>query len=265
MSECIIAQLDERWKCAQIGSTAANILINELKLDRHVRFAQSLLLMQAGNILEPFCKILFKQVKPVKISSLAPTRNRQTRKVATYTNFGVCDFSRLAVTDWRLWRWRVWLLALSNAPRHYTNKITSFRFQVDREMKLSNGLPSSWDSIYSLSVILEDSVDAEHQDLSSRCSLNQRPILFNEKRSPAVTDTLETLELGYSVDWPLTLVLSPQNIERYNEIFRLLLKIKFGVWALLQMRFSGRSFDRIARFDETRDMKVINLSNTSCI
>jgi len=27
-------------------------------------------------------------------------------------NFGVCDFSRLAVTDWRLW-----FLALSNAPR----------------------------------------------------------------------------------------------------------------------------------------------------
>jgi len=24
----------------------------------------------------------------------------------TYTNFRVCDFSRLAVTDWRLRRWR---------------------------------------------------------------------------------------------------------------------------------------------------------------
>jgi len=35
----------------------------------------------------------------------------------TYTNFGVCDFSRLAVTDWRLRRWRLWFLALSNAPR----------------------------------------------------------------------------------------------------------------------------------------------------
>jgi len=27
-------------------------------------------------------------------------------------NFGVCDFSRLAVTDWRLRRWRLWFLAL---------------------------------------------------------------------------------------------------------------------------------------------------------
>jgi len=34
----------------------------------------------------------------------------------TYTNFGVCDFSRLAVTDWHLRRWRLWFLALSNAP-----------------------------------------------------------------------------------------------------------------------------------------------------
>jgi len=26
--------------------------------------------------------------------------------------FGVCDFSRLAVTDWRLRRWRLWFSAL---------------------------------------------------------------------------------------------------------------------------------------------------------
>jgi len=29
--------------------------------------------------------------------------------------FGVCDFSRLAVTDWRLRRWRLWFLALLTA------------------------------------------------------------------------------------------------------------------------------------------------------
>jgi len=31
------------------------------------------------------------------------------------TNFGVCGFSRLAGTDWRLRRWRLRFLALSNA------------------------------------------------------------------------------------------------------------------------------------------------------
>ena len=31
--------------------------------------------------------------------------------------FGVCDFSRLAVTDWRLRRWRLWFLALMTATR----------------------------------------------------------------------------------------------------------------------------------------------------
>jgi len=29
--------------------------------------------------------------------------------------FGVCDFSRLAVTDWRLRHWRLWFLALMTA------------------------------------------------------------------------------------------------------------------------------------------------------
>jgi len=31
--------------------------------------------------------------------------------------FGVCDFSRLAVTDWRLRRWRLWFLALMTATQ----------------------------------------------------------------------------------------------------------------------------------------------------
>jgi len=32
-------------------------------------------------------------------------------------NFGVCDFSRFAVTDWRLRRWRLCFLALMTATR----------------------------------------------------------------------------------------------------------------------------------------------------
>jgi len=31
--------------------------------------------------------------------------------------FGVCDFSRLAVMDWRFRRWRLWFLALMTATR----------------------------------------------------------------------------------------------------------------------------------------------------
>jgi len=30
-------------------------------------------------------------------------------------NFGVCDFSRFSVTDWRLQRWRLWFLTLMAA------------------------------------------------------------------------------------------------------------------------------------------------------
>jgi len=31
------------------------------------------------------------------------------------TNFGVCDFSRVAITHWRLRRLRLWFLALMTA------------------------------------------------------------------------------------------------------------------------------------------------------
>jgi len=39
-------------------------------------------------------------------------------------NFGVCDFSRLAVTDWRLRRWRLWFLALMTATQHWATWAT---------------------------------------------------------------------------------------------------------------------------------------------
>jgi len=48
-------------------------------------------------------------------------------------NFGVCDFSRFAVTDWRVRRWRLWFLALMTATHvkamrvaHYLQGNSSF-------------------------------------------------------------------------------------------------------------------------------------------
>ena len=38
--------------------------------------------------------------------------------------FGVCDFSRLVVTDWYVRRWRLWFLALMTATRQ-----VNFEFQ----------------------------------------------------------------------------------------------------------------------------------------
>ena len=37
--------------------------------------------------------------------------------------FGLCDFSRLAVTDWRLRRWRLWFLALMIATQVRLGKV----------------------------------------------------------------------------------------------------------------------------------------------
>jgi len=37
--------------------------------------------------------------------------------------FGVCDFSRLVVTDWRMRRWRLWFLALMTATLFRQEKI----------------------------------------------------------------------------------------------------------------------------------------------
>jgi len=41
--------------------------------------------------------------------------------------FGVCDFSRFAVTDWRLRSWRLWFLALMTATHLIYYLVSSIR------------------------------------------------------------------------------------------------------------------------------------------
>jgi len=44
------------------------------------------------------------------------------------TNFGVCDFSRLAVTDWRLRRWLLCFLALTTATLPFLSLDGYYRY-----------------------------------------------------------------------------------------------------------------------------------------
>ena len=57
-----------------------------------------------------------KRQRRKRQSVTAKREKSQTPKFAVKT-FGVCNFSRLAVTDWRLRRWRLWFLALMTATR----------------------------------------------------------------------------------------------------------------------------------------------------
>jgi len=47
--------------------------------------------------------------------------------------FGVCDFSRLAVTDWRLRRWRLWFSALMTATPFFSFELA---YEVSKFLEL---------------------------------------------------------------------------------------------------------------------------------
>ena len=55
---------------------------------------------------------------------------------------GVCDFSRLAVTDWRLRRWRLWFLALMTATHQNVEMVSLL-------MSLKHIVRYNKDSLYS--------------------------------------------------------------------------------------------------------------------
>jgi len=60
-----------------------------------------------------------------KKRSLGEREGRSCKQRIAVTKFGVCDFSRLAVTDWRLW-----FLALMTATRH-CNSLSNFRIRPE--------------------------------------------------------------------------------------------------------------------------------------
>ena len=180
-----------------------------------------------------------KRQKPQAPTPQAPIRNRQTRKVAnakglnrntnltyfnltwpnlTYTNFGVCDFSRLEVTDWRLW-----FLALSNAPRR-TNCTKRF-------VKAQNG-----------SKIL-------HQDftlLSPRCSMSfplpkRHPKIYYGNDCPNISsfdgfskvcNLITWKSLPSSSSWQKKRKIAVPIMQRLSNVQQ---HVKWGAWGTVRL------------------------------
>lgn len=91
----------------------------------------------------------------------------------------------------------------------------------------------AWDNAYSLSMQLENCIDEQYPSLSSKFSVSV------SKRSETVVtvNTLDRIKIKFSVECPMSLIFSKVNMKMYNSVFRFLLKVKWALWALEQLRF----------------------------
>ncbi|CAL9695967.1 unnamed protein product [Knipowitschia caucasica] len=94
----------------------------------------------------------------------------------------------------------------------------------------------SWQQPSFLNVQLQEAVGQRYPEDSGRLSVFLEPIDPARKKHPV--NNLEVLTLSYKVPWPVDIVISSECQKIYNQVFLLLLQIKWAKYSLDTLRFS---------------------------
>uniref|UniRef100_A0AAX7TJH7 Gamma-tubulin complex component n=1 Tax=Astatotilapia calliptera TaxID=8154 RepID=A0AAX7TJH7_ASTCA len=94
----------------------------------------------------------------------------------------------------------------------------------------------SWQQPSFLNVQLQEAVGQRYPEDSSRLSVFLEPIDASRKKQPV--NNLEVLTLSYKVPWPVDIVISSECQKIYNQVFLLLLQIKWAKYSLDTLRFT---------------------------
>ncbi|KAM9848381.1 gamma-tubulin complex component 5 [Aulostomus maculatus] len=94
----------------------------------------------------------------------------------------------------------------------------------------------SWQQPSFLNVQLQEAVGQRYPEDSSRLSIFLENIDPARKKHPV--NNLEVLTLSYKVPWPVDIVISSECQKIYNQVFLLLLQIKWAKYSLDTLRFS---------------------------
>lgn len=110
-----------------------------------------------------------------------------------------------------------------------------------------------WQHLSFLNARLQEAVGQRHPEDSSRLSIYLENIDIVKKRLPV--HSIDGLTLSYKVPWPVDIVISSECQKIYNQVFILLLQIKWAKYSLDVLRFD--------ECDETYDKPQASLLKDS--
>ncbi|XP_054255353.1 gamma-tubulin complex component 5 [Indicator indicator] len=93
----------------------------------------------------------------------------------------------------------------------------------------------AWQNLSFLNVQLQEAVGQRYPEDSSRLSISFEAVDAAKKKLPV--HTLDGLTLSYKVPWPVDIVISLECQKIYNQVFLLLLQIKWAKYSLDVLRF----------------------------
>ncbi|XP_055909744.1 gamma-tubulin complex component 5 [Eupeodes corollae] len=93
----------------------------------------------------------------------------------------------------------------------------------------------SWANPFLLSVQLDDIMCSKFPELSSLFRVDIKSTF--RSITPKVTEAVDEITIGYNISKELLHVITEKSLEEYNKVFRFLLKVKWGLWALESLHF----------------------------
>ncbi|PSN50141.1 hypothetical protein C0J52_15095 [Blattella germanica] len=108
-------------------------------------------------------------------------------------------------------------------------------------------------SSFSLSIHLRSCVDLIYPDFSSYFLV---VVDKNLQNATSVQEAINSIKLKYSVDWPMSLILTEQNMDLYNAVFQFLLKIKWAIYSLQKLRFTDLKHDQLKKSEKRRAQRL---------
>lgn len=102
------------------------------------------------------------------------------------------------------------------------------------QMEQSDANVVSWNNAYLLTDQLNGLLCSKHPGMSSLFTVHVSARPYIER---SVLDALTNVSLQYAVPVCLRDIISEACLRRYNDVFRQLLRIKWGIWTLEQLRF----------------------------
>ncbi|XP_065652504.1 gamma-tubulin complex component 5 isoform X2 [Hydra vulgaris] len=90
-----------------------------------------------------------------------------------------------------------------------------------------------WQDKPFLNIVLQDALQRRHLHLIGSLSVELQPHFIAASNS----DIFDGMSLHYKAPWPVTIILNAEAEQKYNEIFRFLLKVKRTMWTLEQLKF----------------------------
>ncbi|KAL7306403.1 hypothetical protein TKK_0001821 [Trichogramma kaykai] len=90
-----------------------------------------------------------------------------------------------------------------------------------------------WNNSYYVTCLLGEVLTHEWPESTSHWSITVANI-----RTVKVLEAVDGIKLHYAAGWPINMLLSEETLDKYNQIFRFELKLKWAMWTLNNLKFN---------------------------